>query len=86
MPRADSVVAVLADSDVSWQRITLPKAPAAKLRAALGGLLEDHLLEDDEALHLALAPGAQAGAAGVGGGDAQGLAARRTGHAGKGAG
>ena len=61
LPRADSVVAVLADSDVSWQRITLPKAPAARLRAALGGLLEEHLLEDDDALHLALAPGAQAG-------------------------
>lgn len=61
LPRADSVVAVLADSDVSWQRLTLPKAPAARLRAALGGLLEEQMLEDDEALHLALAPGAQAG-------------------------
>jgi general secretion pathway protein L len=61
LPRADSVVAVLSDHDLSWQRITLPKAPAAKLRAALGGLLEDHLLEDDEVLHLALAPLAQAG-------------------------
>lgn len=61
LPRADSVVAVLADSDISWQRITLPKAPAARLRAALGGLLEEQMLEDDEALHLALAPGAQAG-------------------------
>jgi len=62
LPRADTVVAVVADSDLSWQRITLPKAPAGKLRSALGGLLEDHLLEDDAALHLALAPGAQAGA------------------------
>ena len=62
LPRAGSVVVVLADSDVSWQRITLPKAPAARLRAALGGVLEEHLLEDDAALHLALAPGAQAGA------------------------
>jgi len=61
LPRADSVVAVLADSDVSWQRITLPKAPAARMRAALGGLLEERMLDDDEALHLALAPGAQAG-------------------------
>jgi general secretion pathway protein L len=61
LPRADTVLAVIADSDLSWQRITLPKAPAAKLRAALGGLLEDHLLEDDEALHLALAPGGLAG-------------------------
>jgi general secretion pathway protein L len=61
LPRADSVVAVLADSDVSWQRISLPKAPAAKLRAALGGSLEEQLLDDDEAMHLALAPDAQAG-------------------------
>jgi len=35
LPRADSVALVLADSDVSWHRITLPKAPPAKLRAAL---------------------------------------------------
>jgi general secretion pathway protein L len=61
LPRADSVVAVLSDSDVSWQRIALPKAPAARLRAALGGLLEEQMLDDDEALHLALAPGAQTG-------------------------
>ena len=38
-----------------------PRRPRRKLRAALGGLLEEHLLDDDEALHLALAPGAQAG-------------------------
>jgi general secretion pathway protein L len=56
LPKADSVVAVLADSDLSWQRITLPKAPGARLRAALGGMLEENLIEDDEDLHLALAP------------------------------
>ena len=61
LPRADHVLAVLADSDLSWHRVTYPKAPAAKLRAALGGLLEEQLLEDDDALHLALAPGAKAG-------------------------
>jgi general secretion pathway protein L len=61
LPRADSVVAVVADTDLSWQRITLPRAPSGKLRAALGGLLEDQLLEDDETLHLALEPGAQPG-------------------------
>lgn len=60
LPRAGNVVAVLADSDVGWQRLTLPKAPAARLRAALGGLLEERLLDDDEDLHLALAPGATA--------------------------
>ena len=41
LPKATTVIAVLADADVSWHRITLPKAPAARLRAALGGVLED---------------------------------------------
>jgi general secretion pathway protein L len=61
LPRADSVVAVLADADVSWQRLVLPRAPAARLRAALAGSLEDALLDDPESLHFALAPGALAG-------------------------
>lgn len=60
LPRADSVVAVLADADVGWHRITLPKAPASRLRAVLAGLLEEALLEDTESTHLALAPGAVA--------------------------
>jgi general secretion pathway protein L len=62
LPKATTVVAVLADTDVSWHRITLPKAPAARLRAALGGVLEDALLEDADDVHLALAPDATAGA------------------------
>jgi general secretion pathway protein L len=61
LPRADSVIAVLADSDVSWHRITLPKAPAARLRAALVGVLEEALLDDAESMHLALPKGAVAG-------------------------
>ncbi len=61
-PKADSVVAVLADADTGWQRLTLPKAPASRLRAALGGLLEEQLLDDVDALHFALAPGSAAGA------------------------
>jgi len=61
LPKATSVVAVLADADVSWHRITLPKAPAARLRAALGGVLEEALLEDADDVHLALAPAAAAG-------------------------
>ena len=60
LPRADSVVAVLADGDVAWYRVTLPKAPAARLRQALMGVLEEQLL-DDEALHFALAPDATPG-------------------------
>ncbi len=61
LPRADSVALVLADSDVSWHRITLPKAPAAKLRAALSGVLEEALLDDADSVHLALAPEPVAG-------------------------
>ncbi|MEK8053396.1 type II secretion system protein GspL [Ideonella sp. DXS22W] len=62
MPEADTVVAVIGAADVAWHHPQLPKAPAARLRAALGGLLEDQLLDDDEAVHLAVAPGATAGA------------------------
>jgi general secretion pathway protein L len=61
MPKADSVVAVLADTDLSWHRISLPKAPAQRLRAALAGLLEEQLLDEGEAMHLAAAPDALAG-------------------------
>lgn len=60
LPRADSVVAVLSDADVGWHRITLPKAPASRMRAVLAGLLEEALLEDTESTHFALAPGAAA--------------------------
>lgn len=56
-----SVVAVLSDSAVSWQRITCPKAPPARLRAALVGLLEEALLDEPDAVHLALQPEAQPG-------------------------
>ena len=61
LPKADSVVLVLADTDVSWHRITVPKAPVARQRAALAGVLEDQLLDDPAAMHLALAPGAVGG-------------------------
>ncbi|MEP7281118.1 MAG: type II secretion system protein GspL [Rubrivivax sp.] len=60
-PRADSVVAVPADGDVAWHRITLPKAPPARLAQALHGVLEEQVLEDDGAVHFALAPDATAG-------------------------
>lgn len=61
LPRADSVVAVLDPRDVSWHRLTLPKAPASKLRAALGSLLEEALLDEPETVHLALPAEARAG-------------------------
>jgi general secretion pathway protein L len=61
LPKAASAVAVLADADVSWHRITLPKAPVARLPAALMGVLEDALLEEATGVHIAVAPGATAG-------------------------
>ena len=60
LPKADSVVAVVGEGDIAWHRITLPKAPAARLRAALNGVLEEALLDDAEVTHLALAPDAVA--------------------------
>ena len=61
LPKADSVTAVIGEGDMAWHRITLPKAPASRLRAALTGVLEEALLDDAEATHLALAPSAVAG-------------------------
>ena len=60
LPPADTLVVVPAQVDVSWHRITVPKAPASKLKAALAGLLEDQLVVDPSAVHLALAPEAKA--------------------------
>ncbi len=64
LPRADHVVLVLAEGDVSWHRVAVPKAPAARLRAALQGLMEEALLEDDETLHFALGAGVAPGQTG----------------------
>ena len=61
LPRADSVVLALDDTDVSWHRITLPKATQARLRAALVGVLEEALLEDADNVHLAVEPQAVGG-------------------------
>ena len=61
LPRAQTTVAVLAPGEVAWHRVTAPKAPAARLRAALAGLLEEALLDDDADLHLATSPGWKAG-------------------------
>ncbi len=61
LPKADTIVAVVSESDLSWHRITLPRAPANRLRAALGGILEEALLDEAESVHLAVAPQASAG-------------------------
>lgn len=62
LPRAQAVVLVVPPTELSWHRLALPRAPAARLRVALGALLEEHLLDDDEQVHLAVEPGARAGA------------------------
>ena len=61
LPKAAGAVAVLSDADVSWHRINLPKAPTARLPAALIGVLEEALLEEAASVHLAVAPYATAG-------------------------
>lgn len=61
LPKADQVVLALADGDVSWHRIDIPKAPPARLRAALAGAMEELLLDDDDIQHLALAADAVPG-------------------------
>ncbi len=58
------VVAVVPAGALSWHRVTWPRGLAAgspRLRAALEGLLEEQLLDEPEALHFALEPGAHAG-------------------------
>jgi general secretion pathway protein L len=59
-------IAVVPVQAVAWQKVDLPKGMAAgspRLRAALEGLLEERVLDEPEALHLALQPGAQASGA-----------------------
>ncbi len=56
LPRADSVVAVMPAMDLSWHQIIVPKAPPARMRAALAGMLEEVLLDDPDDVHMALAP------------------------------
>jgi general secretion pathway protein L len=56
LPRRSEVIAVVAETDCAWHRVTLPKAPASRLRQALVGVVEEALLEDAERVHLAVAP------------------------------
>ena len=60
LPAADTVIAVVAESDVSWRRVELPRA-GRQMRAALAGKLEESLLDDPETLHFALEPDALGG-------------------------
>ncbi len=58
------IVAVAPVQVLSWHTVTLPKGSlsargTSRLRAVLDGLLEERLLDEPQALHFALAPGAQ---------------------------
>lgn len=63
LPRADTVVALPAESDLSWHQVLLPKSGKARMRAALAGLMEESLLDDTEHLHFAIGPEATDGSA-----------------------
>ncbi len=57
--RQTEVVALVPAGALSWQRVTLPPGlhkQAARLKTALEGLLEDRLLDEPNALHLAMQP------------------------------
>lgn len=60
LPSSDSVIAIVAESDISWRRVELPRA-GRQMRAALAGKLEESLLDDPEALHFAVEPDAVGG-------------------------
>jgi general secretion pathway protein L len=58
------VVALVPAQALAWYRVVVPKgiAPGTpRLRSALEGVLEEQLLDDTDAVHLALQPGARAG-------------------------
>jgi general secretion pathway protein L len=59
------VVALVPVQALAWHRVDLPRGVAPgtpRLRTALEGLLEEQLLDDADALHFALQPGARPGA------------------------
>jgi general secretion pathway protein L len=64
LPHAATVVAVTRPGDVAFQKINVPKAPAARMRAALAGVMEEGLLEDESEVHFALGPDAKPGGEG----------------------
>lgn len=60
LPSADTVIAIPAESDVSWRRVELPRT-GRQMRAALAGKLEESLLDDPDTLHFAVEPDAVGG-------------------------
>ena len=45
---------------LSWHKVTLPPSVGSRQTLVLNSLLEDHLLQEPQTMHLALAPGASA--------------------------
>ena len=66
LPQEAECVLVIPPEQLSWHRVSWPKIAPARWRAALEGLLEEHLLDDPALLHFALEPGLEPGAAGSG--------------------
>lgn len=66
LPQADKTILVAPARALSWHRVDLPKVPKARLRAALDGLLEEHLLDDTNAMSFALSPDTHVGQAAAG--------------------
>ena len=60
LPPADSVVAVVGESDIGWRCSELPRA-GRQMRAGLAGKLEESLLDDPETVHFAVEPDAVGG-------------------------
>lgn len=54
LPKAERAVLVVQEDDIAWLPVQLPKVTASRLREALGGALEDQLLEEPHLTHLAL--------------------------------
>lgn len=62
--RGTEVVVIVPARLLSWHHVTLPKGigpGSPRLAAVLAGALEEHLLDEPEQLHFALAPDARAG-------------------------
>lgn len=66
LPQEAECVLVIPPEQLSWHRVSWPKIAPARWRAALEGLLEEHLLDDPALLHFALEPGLKPGSAGSG--------------------
>ncbi len=54
LPASTDLIAVVPASRCAWHRVNLPKTPAARLRLALDGALEERLLDDTQDTHLAV--------------------------------